>query len=77
MTLKKSLSLKENKCFYIPVDKLNQITRIDKGLQLLHIAEQLKTKLFKHSQGFIISSRSPPTRTSPELLTNKETVSLV
>lgn len=52
MTLKKSLSLKENKCFYIPVDKLNQITRIDKGLQLLHIAEQLKTKLFKHSQRF-------------------------
>lgn len=48
MTLKKSLSLKENK----PVDKLNQITRIDKGLQLLHIAEQLKTKLFKHSQSF-------------------------
>lgn len=52
MTLKKSLSLKENKCFYIPVDKLNQITRIDKGLQLLHITEQLKTKLFKHSQSF-------------------------
>lgn len=52
MTLKKSLSLKENKCFHIPVDKLNQITRIDKGLQLLHIAEQLKTKLFKHSQSF-------------------------
>lgn len=52
LTLKKSLSLKENKCFYIPVDKFNQITRIDKGLQLLHIAEQLKTKLFKHSQSF-------------------------
>lgn len=54
LTLKKSLSLKEksNKCFYIPVDKLNQITRIDKGLQLLHITEQLKTKLFKHSQSF-------------------------
>lgn len=52
MTLKKSLSLKENKCFHIPVDKLNQITRIDKGLQLLHITEQLKTKLFKHSQSF-------------------------